>query len=218
MVKKITICLCALFFLLITSCAMTNRIENVEVLPSEWWEKSGQNIQDSLRSDGKGYYSNVIVLIGQSDSVKNSSEFQALDSANLDANAAFSEFIESTILNETVKNNSYKEIDGSSGEELEQKIEEILNVIESNISKTQYSLLKVQGEHTEENERNGIKYYKGWVCCTISEGVIRVIEDITKEVFEMLIGDIENNTPTIAKPQELVITGIVEAPVYKVFN
>ena len=221
MVKKFTICLCALFCLLITSCAMTNSTETVEVLPSEWWENSKGNIESSLRSGGEGYYSNVIVFIGLSDSIRNNSESQALDSAKLDANAALSEYIVAeltTILKESVKNNSYREIDGSSDEELEQKIEEISNTIESTMSITQFSSFMVEGEHAEENELNGIKYYKGWVCCTISEDIIKAIQDFHKEVFETVLRGIENNSPKIVEPQKLVITGTVEAPAYKVFN
>ena len=205
MFKKFIICLCALFFLITTSCTMTNSIGTVGELPNEWWKKTRGNLQNSLRSEGKGYYSNVLIFIGESDSVRNYSESQALDSAKLDANAALSEYIiakVTTILKESVNNNLYRETDGSSDEEIERTIEEVSNSIKSAVSVTQFSSFMVEGKHTEECELNGIKFYKGWVCCTIGDDIVKAIQEIQKEAFETVIKGTENYSPVMDKIQE----------------
>ncbi len=205
MLKKLMLSFCILVCLLIAACSSTNSIGSVGELPNRWWEKSRGSIESALRSEGKGYYSNVLAFVGESDSVKNYSKSQALDFAKLDANSKLSEYIitrTTTILRDSVESVLSRETDGSSDEAIERKINEISNNMQSSISVAQFSSFMIEGNHTEEEELNGIKYYHGWVCCTIQDDIVKAIQEIQKEAFETVISAAENYAPVMSKIQE----------------
>ena len=194
--------ICVILSLL--SCA-SNNLGTVGALPNNWWEQPRGVIERVLRQDSTGYYSKVIVFVGISDSVKNYSESQALDFAKLDADAKLSEYIidrTTAIIRESVDNQLLRTTDDNAEEEIKRIVEEVSNNMKSSISVAQFSSYMIEGNHTEKTEESGISYYKGWVCCTIQDDIVKTIQEIQKEAFETVISATAAYAPILQKIQE----------------
>jgi hypothetical protein len=191
--------------LFIVSCSTSRDLGSVGQLPDNWWQQPRGYIENVLRSESQGYYSNVLVFVGESDSVKNYSESQALAHAKLDANAKLSEYIISkttTIVRDSVETVLSRETGGEADEELTRSVNEISNMMASSISVSQFSSFMIEGSHTELDEQSGIKYYRGWVCCTIQDDIVKEIQAIQKEAFNSVIENTQAYAPMMKKIQD----------------
>lgn len=151
-----------LIIILGISCVGSD-IGSVGSLPKRWWEQPRGVLERELRKESQGYYSNVLVFVGMSDSINNYSQSQAIDSAKLDADTNLSQFIISKTTNivRSVANVEAKRLADNSPEDITRIVDEIVNRMESSISIAQFSSFMIEGFHTEPAVLNGVPYFIG---------------------------------------------------------
>ncbi len=211
--SKIKILLNLLMIIVLGVSCVSSEIGSVGTLPKNWWDQPRGVIERVLRKESQGYYSNVLVFIGMSDSVNNYSQSQAIDLAKLDADTKLSQFIISKTTNivRGVANANATRIAENSPEEINRLVEEIADKMESSISIAQFSSFMIEGYHTQPAEINGVPYYIGWVCCTIQDDLVDAIQKIQEKAFESVIKTTIAYAPVMQQIQEDSAKMIVEA-------
>lgn len=200
---------------LLASCTTTS-LGKVGELPDEWWILSRGQIERKLRADGDGYYANVLVFIGHSDSSTNYSASHAIRNATLNAQVQLSQYligkVTDVIMNtETVKENRNSEMtkDVAATEEITRLVQNVNQIISSAITTSQFSSLIIEATHTAKVE-TGIPYFEGWVCATIQDSVVKETQKIQEEAFNSVIQAAGAYAPVMEQIQKESTDAITE--------
>lgn len=185
------------------------------VLPKKWWTMSRGKLENAYRKSAKGLEKDVVIFVGRSDSALNIDESTAIQNASMDAFQQLSRFLSQKvtgiqqdakliqIVDQHVKDGK---LDGKKADSLLTDIRQKMSNFNASITSTQFSSFKQEDSYTEK--KSGI--YKGYVCYTMTNEVLKETRELQKKAFEALLEETEAYKEIMKQIQEVIAAKLLE--------
>ena len=157
------------------------------------FESSRGDLENWMRENSSGHYADVIVILGECDSVLAYDKNTAKKIALLDAKNQLADYMNTSILSEDnfadLVRNIEKDVHEQYGDEVEifdeRDVSEALKTFKGSFSSTQLSSVIVEKvQYRDAKNAAGIPYIEARALCTVSDRVISEIQKLISIAFQ----------------------------------